>query len=162
MGLNFGSVLMFDMVAPNGTAVKMAVDRDAEDATIAACYELVMSKQADESSKRRHFIAEWAELRGKRQTDIVRDLGIEKSTVYRWFADGVIPSEKHLLPLADYLHVEEPVALFRHPDDDWLSRMFRDKTDEQREKAVAMLKFFFESISPSEENRSGPDKATRR
>ena len=121
-----------------------------------------MTSQADDGAKRRHYIAEWAELRGKRQTDIVRDLGIEKSTVYRWFADGVIPSEKHLVPLAEYLMVEEPVALFRHPDDDWLSRMFRDKTDEQREKAVAMLKLFFDSISPGDESRSGSDKATRR
>lgn len=149
------------MVAPNGTDVKTVVDRSAEDGPAAACYELTMSKQADDSSKRRHFIAEWAELRGKRQTDIVRDLGIEKSTVYRWFADGVIPSEKHLLPLAEYLAVDEPVALFRHPDDDWLSRMFRDKTDEQREKAVAMLKLFFESISPADDARPGSDKASR-
>ena len=150
------------MVALNETAVKMAVDRDAEDATSAACYELAMSKPADDSSKRRHFIAEWAELRGKRQSDIVRDLGIEKSTVYRWFAEGVIPSEKHLLPLAEYLAVEEPVILFRHPDDDWLARMFRDKTDEQREKAIAMLKFFFESISPGGDERPPVDKASGR
>lgn len=152
---------MVDMVALNGTAVKMPVDCDAEDGGARAWYGLVMTKQMDEGAKRRHFIAEWAELRGKRQTDIVRDLGIEKSTVYRWFADGIIPSEKHLLPLAEYLAVDEPVDLFRDPYQDWLYQMFRDKTDEQRDKAAAMLKLFFESISPADDGRSGADKMTR-
>ncbi len=106
-----------------------------------------MSNEHDhDGPKRRHFIQEWAELRGKKQADIVRDLGIEKSVVYRWFAEGVIPTEKYLMPLADYLNVDEVVSLFRHPDDDWMAKMFRDKTDDQREKAVAMLKLFFESI----------------
>jgi len=147
------------MVAYHETEVKTQVRSDADDCEAAAWYVGGMSNLADDGSKRRHFIAEWAELRGKRQTDIVRDLGIEKSTVYRWFAEGVIPSEKHLVPLAAYLAVEEPVRLFKHPDDDWLSQMFRDKTDEQREKAVAMLKLFFESISPADDSRSGADKA---
>jgi transcriptional regulator with XRE-family HTH domain len=147
------------MVAYHETEVKTLVGPNGDDGSRAAWYVGGMSNHADDGSKRRHFIAEWAELRGKRQTDIVRDLGIEKSTVYRWFAEGVIPSEKHLVPLAAYLAVEEPVLLFKHPDDDWLAKMFRDKTDEQREKAVAMLKLFFESISPSDDGKSGSDKA---
>jgi transcriptional regulator with XRE-family HTH domain len=147
------------MVAYHETEVKTLVGSNGDDESRIAWYVGEMSNHADDGSKRRHFIAEWAELRGKRQTDIVRDLGIEKSTVYRWFAEGVIPSEKHLVPLAEYLAVEEPVRLFKHPDDDWLSQMFRDKTDEQREKAVAMLKLFFESISPANDDRSGSDQA---
>lgn len=147
------------MVAYHETEVKMKVGSNAEDAEAVAWYVGGMSNPADQSSKRRHFIAEWAELRGKRQTDIVRDLGIEKSTVYRWFAEAVIPSEKHLVPLADYLAVKEPVRLFEHPDDDRLLQMFRSKTDEQREKAIAMLELFFESISPADDGRSGSDKA---
>lgn len=34
-------------------------------------------------------------------------------------------------------------------DDDWLARFFRDKTEDQREKAIEMLKLMFES------NRTG-------
>jgi hypothetical protein len=104
------------------------------------------NKPDHDHGKRRHFIPEWAELRGKKQADIVRDLDIPKSVVFRWFSEGVIPTEKYLLPLAEYLMVDDVISLFRHPDDDWLAQMFRDKTDEQREKAVAMLKLFFESI----------------
>lgn len=103
-----------------------------------------MSNTPDEPrEKRRHYIAEWAELRGKKQADIVRALGVEKSVVYRWFADGVIPTEKYLQPLAEFLDAGEVISLFRHPDDDWLAKMFRDKTDEQKEAAIQMLKLFF-------------------
>jgi transcriptional regulator with XRE-family HTH domain len=106
-----------------------------------------MTNADDHSTpKRRHYIAEWAELRGKKQADIVRELGIEKSVVYRWFADGVIPTERYLRPLADYLQVDEVVSLFRHPDDDWIARMFRDKTEQQRDAAIEMLKLFFNQI----------------
>lgn len=111
------------------------------------------NNQSQETSHRRHYIAEWAEKRGKKQADIVRDLGIEKSTVYRWFADGVIPTEKHLVPLASYLSAPEVVALFRHPDDDWLARMFVDKTEEQKEAAVQMLKLFFQQSESSDQTQ---------
>jgi transcriptional regulator with XRE-family HTH domain len=101
---------------------------------------------------RRHYIVEWAELRDKSQADIVRALDADKGTVSRWFSSGIIPTEKYLQPLATFLQLDEVVDLFRHPDDDWLAKMFRDKTEEQKEAAIDMLKIFFKNM-PSDKER---------
>lgn len=85
-----------------------------------------------------HFIREWALHRHRKQSDIVRNIDVDKSTVSRWFA-GTLPKEEHLIALAGYLMTEVP-SLFRHPDDDWLARYFRDKTEEQKEQAIRVLK----------------------
>jgi transcriptional regulator with XRE-family HTH domain len=102
------------------------------------------NRSDDKSDRRRHFIPEWAAKRGVKQADIVREIGADKGAVYRWFADGVIPTEKYLKPLADFLDADEVVDLFRHPDDDWMAKMFRDKTEQQKEAAIRMLNLFFE------------------
>jgi len=70
-----------------------------------------------------HHIPEWAAHRGLRQSDIMRSIGVDKSTVFRWF-EGTIPSEKHLIALADLFDCEIE-SIFRPPDDDWLLALFR-------------------------------------
>jgi transcriptional regulator with XRE-family HTH domain len=91
---------------------------------------------------RLHYIIEWAERRGRKQADIVRGLDVDKSTVSRWF-DGTIPSDTHLIALADYLEAGEPAALFRHPDDDWLARFFRERSQDEASRMRAMLEAAF-------------------
>lgn len=88
-----------------------------------------------------HFIPEWAEKRNLRQADIVRELNAEKGLVSKWFR-GTLPKVEYLEKLADLMATDVP-GLFRHPDDDWLSQFFRDKTEEQKEQAIDMLKIFF-------------------
>lgn len=101
-----------------------------------------------------HYIEEWAEHRALKRADIASALGVDKSLVSRWF-QGAIPSDKWLEPLAELLNATEASSLFRHPDDDWIAKMFRDKTDEQREAAVEMLKLFFRNnVSAQKLNRS--------
>jgi transcriptional regulator with XRE-family HTH domain len=88
-----------------------------------------------------HFIPEWAEKRKVSQADIARELAVEKSTVTRWFA-GVVPTNKHLVPLAAFLTQEDPpdpTALFRHPDEDWLTRLFRSRAAEDRKDFKEMI-----------------------
>jgi hypothetical protein len=92
--------------------------------------------------RRLHYLVEWAARRGQKQADIVRGLGVDKSTVSRWF-DGAVPSEVHLIALADYLEAEEPAALFRHPDDDWLARFFRERSQDEADRMKAMLEAAF-------------------
>lgn len=122
---------------------------------------IMRNDQIESERKRRHFIPEWAERKNLRQTDIVRELGVEKSVVYRWFSDGVIPTEKYLSPLAELLGAPEVVSLFRHPDDDWLSRMFIDKTETQKERAIQMLKIFFEQQSSDASSTSNNGSKAR-
>lgn len=96
--------------------------------------------------KRSHYIVEWAEKRQLRQADIANELGADKSLVSRWFK-GTIPYPEWQEKLAA-LFETEVAGLFRHPDDDWLARFFRDKTEEQKERAVQMLKLWFDNEKP--------------
>lgn len=106
-----------------------------------------MSNQArihtDKTPKRIHYIVEWAEKRNLRRADIVREIGADKGLVSRWF-DGTVPGPDYLAKLAE-LFGTDISGIFRHPDDDWLTRFFRDKTEEQRENAIQMLKLWFDS-----------------
>lgn len=92
----------------------------------------------DKNPVRIHYIREWARKRQLKQADIVRNIDVDKSTVSRWFK-GTLPKEEHLIALAGYLATDVP-SLFRDPDDDWLSKFFRDKSDEQREQAIRVLR----------------------
>lgn len=92
--------------------------------------------------RRPHFIKEWAEHRGyKKQSELCEALDVDKSVVSRWF-NGTSPGAEHQQKLAALFHIE-PEALFRHPDDDWIARFFRDKTKEEVERAKLLLKTAF-------------------
>lgn len=95
----------------------------------------------DKTPIRIHFIVEWAEKRNLKQADIVREIGADKGLVSRWF-DGTVPKTEWLEKLAE-LFGTDVHGLFRHPDDDWLAKLFRDKTQEQRDQAIDMLKLLF-------------------
>lgn len=90
----------------------------------------------------KHYLPEWAERRGKKQADFVKDLGADKGTVSRWF-DGVIPTDDYLLQIAEYMSWEDARTIFRHPDDDWISRLFRDRDAAERERMLNTLETAF-------------------
>lgn len=96
----------------------------------------------NKKSRRFHYIPEWAAKRGLRQTDIVSEIGVDKSTVSRWF-DGMVPSDPHLLALVSLFSLDEPTDLFRHPDDDWLFRLLRGRSAEERQRILAMIEAAF-------------------
>lgn len=48
--------------------------------------------------------------------------------------------DAHLIALAGFLEAGEPAALFRHPDDDWIARLFRNRTAEQRKRFMEIIK----------------------
>lgn len=78
-----------------------------------------------------------------RQTDIASEIDADKSLISRWFK-GTIPSPEWQEKLAALFEIDV-AGLFRHPDDDWLSKFFKDRTDEQKEKAIQMLKLMFDN-----------------
>lgn len=97
------------------------------------------SKQA----RRPHYIPQWAEKRGLKQADIAAELGADKSLVSRWFA-GATPREKWQEALAALFGFEgEPEIIFRHPDEDWLSRFFAGRRAEEIERIKATLETAF-------------------
>ncbi len=99
-----------------------------------------MKIHQQKQGRRPHFLREWAEYRGRKQADISRDTGIDKSQVSRWFDDEKpsTPNANSLEILADYFETE-PEALFRHPDEDWLARFFAGRKREEVERIKATL-----------------------
>ena len=93
---------------------------------------------------RKHFIPEWADARGLKQKDIVAALGADKSTVARWF-NGQMPQDKWLEPLCGLLGTDTG-GLFRHPDDDWLSRLFAGRSKEEMDKIKQSLESLVEMM----------------
>lgn len=87
---------------------------------------------------RLHRINEWAEARGMDQADIVREAGIDKGTVWRWFA-GAVPRHEHLVMLVELFALAEPNDLFMHPNNDWLARRLRGADPQDIERAKALL-----------------------
>lgn len=79
--------------------------------------------------------------RGLRAVDIATELGADKSVVSRWLK-GTTPGPEWQDKLAALFECE-PEALFRHPDDDWLTRMFRDRSEEEITRMKNMLEAAF-------------------
>lgn len=115
----------------------------------ARCTMLRMAQSAQTNEKdtgtRIHYIPEWATLRSMRQADIVKafpaDMNVNKSTVSRWFK-GSLPEKRHLEGLGEIFGIE-PASLFRHPDDDWIAKFFRERTEAERDRAIEVLKAMF-------------------
>jgi transcriptional regulator with XRE-family HTH domain len=101
----------------------------------------VIKIHANKQPRRPHYIAEWAAKYGLRQKDLVKELGADKSTVSRWYR-GASPSEDWQAKLSALFHCE-PESLFRHPDDDWMSRFLKGRSQEEIERMKAMLEAAF-------------------
>ncbi|WEX10325.1 helix-turn-helix transcriptional regulator [Chelativorans sp. AA-79] len=96
---------------------------------------------ADKEPVRIHFIPEWAEHRNMRKADVAREIGADKGLVTRWF-QGKLPSDAYLEKLAALFGTTVD-GLFRHPDEDWLTQFFRDRNEEERERARRILETAF-------------------
>lgn len=98
---------------------------------------------------RRHYLVEWAAKFDMKQADVARATGADKGLVSKWFK-GVLPGEAYLEQLAALFHTERD-ALFRHPDEDWLAKFFRDRLhgEEERKRALRILNEAFPKSSRS-------------
>jgi transcriptional regulator with XRE-family HTH domain len=91
---------------------------------------------------RPHYIEAWAEKRGfERQADLAEELNADKSLVSRWYA-GATPNREYQEKLAALFYCDRE-SLFRHPDDDWLSRFLQGRTRDEVEKIKQLLELAF-------------------
>jgi len=96
---------------------------------------------ASKQPRRPHFIKEWAELRGLKPVDLAKQLGADKSLVSRWFS-GSTPGIEYQNRLASLFGCE-PESIFRHPDDDWMTRFLRNRSREEIEQIKKTLEVAF-------------------
>ncbi len=117
------------------------------DATINAWHQWFMTQpdaiHSGKTPRRNHYIPEWAERRGLTKAEIARATGADKGLVSRWFNQRIIPSERYLEVLAGVLEADEPAALFRDPYEDWLSRFFAGRSEEERQRMMTTLEAAF-------------------
>ena len=96
---------------------------------------------ASRQPRRPHFIADWAEKRGYSQADLAREIAVDKSNVSRWFK-GTTPDEDSQNKLAALFSCERD-SLFRHPDEDWMTRFLRGRRADEIERIQNMLEAAF-------------------
>lgn len=106
------------------------------------------NEQNDTAIPRVHFIAEWAAKFDLSGADIEREVGADKSTVSRWFNKGIVPTPVYLERLAALFQMDgDLTALFRHPDDDWLKKLFSDKSEAEKKRAIELLEAHWKKIA---------------
>jgi transcriptional regulator with XRE-family HTH domain len=91
--------------------------------------------------RRPHFIPEWAERRGLAQGGLANLLGADKSVISRWYG-GATPGEEWQTKLADLFGCDRE-GLFRHPDEEWLTKFFRDRSADEVDRMKQMLEAAF-------------------
>lgn len=91
--------------------------------------------------RRPHYIRAWMDKRGITAADLGRELDIDKSLISRWLS-GSTPSVPHQIRLAAFFHCDQE-AIFRHPDDDWLAKFFRNRSSDEIERIKATLEAAF-------------------
>lgn len=125
---------MVENVAYIATLVNAKVAYGLNDLSPRSCQKLQMAQVAKihqaKTPRRIHYIPEWAEKRGKKQVDFASAIGADKGTVSRWF-NGSLPEQPYLMKIAEFLSVDEPADLFRHPDDNWFKRMFEGRSQKE-------------------------------
>lgn len=101
-----------------------------------------------------HYIPEWAEHRGlhsqaELQRALLKEVGVtvDKSTVHRWYQKDTMPQKDHQAALQALFKIDSPSGLFTHPHDDWLARLFKDRSEEERQKMLETLEFHFPKAS---------------
>lgn len=98
-------------------------------------------REETKQPQRPHHVPDWAASRGLSQADLARALGADKSVVSRWYS-GTTPTYDWQTSLAELFGIERE-SLFRHPDDDWLTRFFAGRRREEIERIKATLEAAF-------------------
>jgi hypothetical protein len=108
---------------------------------IAAVTSPMNSTPKGKQPRRPHFIREWAERRGLAQQGLANLLGADKSVISNWYG-GTTPGEKWQTKLADLFGCDRE-GLFRHPDEEWLTKFFRNRSTDDVQRMKTMLEAAF-------------------
>lgn len=89
-----------------------------------------------------HFIGEWMVYTGHIQAEIVKETGVDKSTVSRWVSGEMIPEKANLQKLADLFGCTINDLFHRPSERDLLSK-FRALDKDRQKRFVAVVENAF-------------------
>lgn len=102
---------------------------------------------------RRHYIAEWLEVRGMSPMDLLAALNdpersidlaeVDKSQVYRWLK-GQLPHPPMQLRIKEVLELDDAGDLLRPPENDWFAQFIKDRDEDE----IARMKLMLETAFP--------------
>ena len=91
--------------------------------------------------RRPHFISDWCEKRGLSQADLAKKLSADPGLVSRWYK-GSTPSAEYQEKMAALFDCEVE-SLFRHPDDDWMTKFLKGRSSEEVDRVKILLETAF-------------------
>jgi hypothetical protein len=98
---------------------------------------------AKRQPRRPHYVREWMERRHiETQAELAEAIGADKSVISRWLDEDnpATPGKEWQVKLGAFFGDEEdPVDIFRHPDDDWFAKMVRNNSEEKIQTAIRLL-----------------------
>ena len=104
--------------------------------------------------RRPHYLADWMDRRGKTRRDLIEELGADKTQLSRWLDDEkpTTPGPDWAAKLGRYFAAEgdDPIDIFTHPDNDWMTRFF----DGRRLEEIERIKLTMETAFPRPARKS--------
>lgn len=103
--------------------------------------------------KRPHYLREWVDRREfKTDAAFAEEVGADKSVVSRWLDEDnpSTPGQEWQLKLGIFFgDQDDPADIFRHPDDDWIAKFFRDRKPDE----IEHIKKSMETTFPPQKRR---------
>jgi transcriptional regulator with XRE-family HTH domain len=100
--------------------------------------------------RRPHYLREWMDRCHMKPKDITDATGADKGLISRWLNphQPATPNQHYQQALREALHIDADDGIFRHPDDDWMSRLLQDRPDEERERIRALIEATVKAAFP--------------
>jgi transcriptional regulator with XRE-family HTH domain len=101
---------------------------------------------ANRTPRRPHYLHALMERHGVTRADIVEALDVDKSQLSRWLDEDrpSTPSPEWARKLGEFFGKgHDVVDIFTDPDVDWLSRLLRDRSADEKERIKAMIEAAF-------------------
>jgi transcriptional regulator with XRE-family HTH domain len=101
---------------------------------------------ANRQPRRPHYLAQLMERYNVTRADIVEALDVDKSQLSRWLDEErpSTPSPEWAQKLGEYFGKgHDPVDIFTDPDVDWLSRLLKDRSADEKDRIKAMIEAAF-------------------
>lgn len=103
--------------------------------------------------RRPHYLRDWIERRNfKNDAEFAKEVGADKGQVSRWLDETrpSTPSRDWQIKLGIFFGGEDdPADIFRHPDDDWIAKFFRDRKPDE----IEHIKKSMETTFPPKRHR---------